>query len=221
MPSANNPHDDAKLLVSSSSSPQPAQPAHFRAQTLVANVLDITSLNADAGQPARVSNLSHSNLTSSVGRSAQNAVANQQAHAQLNLALVGKVTNQLQNVTTTEARSSVDVITDNSLAEAISALKASVQALGPGPSPRPYPPPPFDWKRILKALQRVLAEIAEIEKVNNRVSGDGSMNAPYTGSPLYIQASVTLGFRNLLPPSLDLEIINGRLHAATPLAARP
>lgn len=221
MPSANTPHDDAKLLVSSTPGHQPATPGLSRAQTAVTNVLDLTSLNANAGQPARASNLSHANLTSTVGRSAQNAVANQQAHAQLNIALVGKVTNQMQNITPTAARTSVDVITDNSLAEAIAALKAAVQALGPGPSPRPYPTPPLDWNRVLKALQRLLSEITEIEKVNARLVGDGSMNAPYCGSPLYIQATVTLGFRNLLPQNLDLEIVNGRLHAGTPLESKP
>jgi DNA-binding transcriptional MocR family regulator len=205
---------DATLQVNPASGPQPVPPHPSRVRSAVTDVLDLTSLHTNAGQPARVSNLSHENITATVNRGAQNAVANQQAHAQLNLALVGKIANRLQNLQPITARSSVEILTDNDLAEAIAALKAAVVSLDGGSSVIPVPG--FDWARLLQALRRLLAEIIEIEKVNERLTGDGSLEHPYHGSPLYATASVTLGFPDRQPSELELDAVGDRLRAEPP-----
>jgi len=79
-------------------------------------------------QPAMLSNLAYSNTIANTNLSQQNAVANQQAMNELGIAIVGKTVNSLTNLGPLEARSAVDVLTGNSLAEEIADLKAAIQA---------------------------------------------------------------------------------------------
>jgi hypothetical protein len=202
MPSPNHPQD-ATLQV------KPASPGTPQAQLgppldQINNVLELTSLNANGSHPARIANVAHANLTSSVNRSAQNAVANQQAHTQLNLTLVGKMTNKVQNLEPGSARSVVEILTDNDLAETLISLKAVVASLDKG-----HPVTPFNWQRLLVVLKKVLAEIEMIETVNSRLHGDGTIAHPYSSDnqPIYVKAPVTLGFPGWHPQQLDLEVL--------------
>jgi hypothetical protein len=79
-------------------------------------------------QPAMLSNLAYSNVVANTNLSQQNAVANQQAMNELGISIVGKTVNSLTNLGPLEARSAVDVLTGNSLAETIADLKATIQA---------------------------------------------------------------------------------------------
>src|SRR5882757_3100014 len=93
-----------------------------------ATVIGITNLKSVGEQPAMLSNLAYSNTIANTNLSQQNAVANQQAMNELGIAIVGKTVNSLTNLGPLEARSAVDVLTGNSLAEEIADLKATIQA---------------------------------------------------------------------------------------------
>lgn len=93
-----------------------------------ATVVAISNLKAVAEQPAMLSNLAFSNVVANTNLLQQNAVANQQAMNELGISIVGKVVNSLTNLGPVEARSAVDVLTDNALAEQIADLKAAIQA---------------------------------------------------------------------------------------------
>lgn len=81
-----------------------------------------------ADQPAILANLALSNVISNINLSQQNAVANQQAMNELSISIVGKVVNSLTNLSPLEARSAVDVLTNNEVAQQIADLKATVAA---------------------------------------------------------------------------------------------
>lgn len=172
---------DSKDSGSSSSTP-PSLPQ-------ISSVLDLTTLNVDAGQPARLHNLSHANVVSNVGRSAQNAVSNQQAHSQLAMSILGQAVTGVQNLGPMEARSSVDVLTNNEMAQAIADLKAAAQSFsgsaggggGGGGSA-------ISLWQLIKRL---------IELINHRLEGDGTLAHPFRlvdGGPVFAQATVTFGF---------------------------
>ena len=103
----------------------PAQsPALAEAET----VLSISSLKSIAEQPAMLANLAYANLIANTNLSQQNAVANQQAMNELGISVVGKTVNTVSNLGPLEARSAVDVLTDNSLADEIASLRAVIEA---------------------------------------------------------------------------------------------
>ncbi|MBV6812419.1 R body protein [Xanthomonas axonopodis pv. passiflorae] len=75
-----------------------------------------------------LSNLAYSNVLASNNLGQQNAVSNQQAVTELGIPVVAKATNSLSNIGPLEARSAVDVLTSNELAQTITDLKATVSA---------------------------------------------------------------------------------------------
>lgn len=91
-------------------------------------VLAITSLKSIAEQPAMLANLLFANTITNVNLSQQNAVANQQAMNELGISVVGKMVNKISDLGPLEARSAVDVLTDNALADEIASLKAVIQS---------------------------------------------------------------------------------------------
>ncbi len=93
-----------------------------------ATVIGITNLKSVGEQPAMLSNLAYSNTIANTNLSQQNAVANQQAMNELGIAVTGKTVNLVSNLGPLEARSAVDVLTNNELAESIASLKASLDA---------------------------------------------------------------------------------------------
>jgi len=157
-------------------------------------VLAVTSLNSNAGQPARLTNLTQSNIVANVNRSAQNAVSNQQAHSQLALTVLGKAVNNVQNLGPLETRASLDALTQNTLAQELADLSAVIAALGGGgigPAPAPR------WPAIIRALLQLAREIDRIIAGNARLTGNGTYEDPYvvaSGSRFYVKAPITLAF---------------------------
>jgi len=101
------------------------------ASDAIAQTIDATavaSLKAIASQPAMLSNLAYSNLIANVNLAQQNAVANQQAMNELGISIVGKTVNKVSDLGPLEARSAVDVLTNNELAQSIADLKATLAA---------------------------------------------------------------------------------------------
>ena len=91
-------------------------------------VAAIGSIKSIAEQPAMLSNLAYANTVANTNLSQQNAVANQQAMNQLGISIVGKTVNNVANLGPLEARSAVDVLTDNSLADEIASLRSTLEA---------------------------------------------------------------------------------------------
>jgi hypothetical protein len=111
-------------------SPSSSIPRSITVSNLPEDVLSavaIGNLKAIAEQPAMLSNLAYSNLVANTNLSQQNAVANQQAMNELGISIVAKATNSISNLGPLEARSAVDVLTDNDVAQNIADLKASLQ----------------------------------------------------------------------------------------------
>lgn len=90
----------------------------------------IGNLKAVAEQPAMLSNLAYSNMVANTNLSQQNAVANQQAMNELGISVTGKTVNLVSNLSPLEARSAVDVLSNNELAQTIADLKATLSAFG-------------------------------------------------------------------------------------------
>lgn len=88
----------------------------------------IGNLKCISEQPAMISNLAYANLVSNTNLSQQNAVSNQQAMNELGIAVVGKTVNNVANLGPLEARSAVDILSNNELAQTIADLKATLQA---------------------------------------------------------------------------------------------
>lgn len=185
------PKDNSSVTVTSTDDAPPLPPV--LAQTN--NVLEITSLNANAGHPARLSNLGYSNVVTNTNTGSQNAVANQQAHSQLALSILGSTTGRVQALTPLEARSSVDVLTNDEVAQSLADLGAVLAAFGAPRRPRPGP-----IRRELDELIRILGKIFHTISGDARISGDGTAKNPYsaTQGPIFVQAPITLGF--LVPP---------------------
>ena len=106
-----------------SDAPAPANPI---ADT--ATVVAIANLKSIAEQPAMLSNLAYANSIANTNLSQQNAVANQQAMNELGISIVGKTVNTVSNLGPLEARSAVDILTNNELAQTIADLKTTIAA---------------------------------------------------------------------------------------------
>ncbi|CAM3473149.1 hypothetical protein [Paracidovorax anthurii] len=94
----------------------------------VVSAVAIGNLKAISEQPAMLSNLAYSNVVTTNNLGQQNAVSNQRAVGELGLPLVAKATNTISNIGPLEARSAVDVLTNDELAQTIADLKAVVDA---------------------------------------------------------------------------------------------
>ena len=94
----------------------------------VIEAVAIGNLKCISEQPAMLSNLAYSNTVANTNLSMQNAVANQQAMNELGVSVVGKAVNTVSNLGPLEARSAVDILTNNEVAQAIVDLKAAVTA---------------------------------------------------------------------------------------------
>ncbi|MBN2069311.1 MAG: RebB family R body protein [Opitutales bacterium] len=90
-------------------------------------VIGVSNLKSVAEQPAMLSNLSFSNTVANTNLSQQNAVANQQAMNELGVSILGKTVNKVSDLGPLEARSAVDILTNNELAQDMASLKASIQ----------------------------------------------------------------------------------------------
>lgn len=95
----------------------------------VVHSVAIGNLKAIAEQPAMISNLAYGNLVANTNLSQQNAVAYQQAMNELGLALVGRVSGNVTNLSPLESRSATDVLTQNDMAQLLASLKAVLTEL--------------------------------------------------------------------------------------------
>ncbi|HNB02228.1 hypothetical protein [Nitrosomonas sp.] len=93
----------------------------------VINSVAIGNLKAISEQPAMLSNLAYSNVVSTSNLGQQNAVANQQAVGELGISITAKGSNTVSNSDPLTARSAVDILTNNELAQTIADLKAVLQ----------------------------------------------------------------------------------------------
>lgn len=91
-------------------------------------VIGVTNLKSVGEQPAMLSNLAYSNTVSNTNLSHQNAVSNQQAMNELAISVVGKTVNKVSDLGPLEARSAVDILTNDEVAQTIADLKATLQA---------------------------------------------------------------------------------------------
>lgn len=204
-------HPDASVRVTPGDKPKPT-PADNVALENIHQVLEIADLHANGGQASRLSNLTHANITANTNRGAQNAIANQQAHSLLNVSILGKAANKVQNLGPLEARSSVDILTNNEIAQTLMDLKGAVQAFAGGGG---SPVPPSRYPQLRKLLERLIAQIKLINDRNQRVKGDGTRSNPFIideDARLYVTASCTLGFPGQSTINLDLlrQLLVGR-----------
>ncbi len=94
----------------------------------VVSAVAITNLKSVGEQPAMLANLAYSNTLTNTNLAQQNAVANQQAMNELGIAIVAQGTRTVSNAGPLEARSAVDVLTNNELGQTIADMKATVKA---------------------------------------------------------------------------------------------
>ena len=94
----------------------------------VISAVAIGNLKSISEQPAMLSNLAFMNTAANTNLSQQNAVANQQAMNELGISIVAKASNTVSNLGPLEARSAVDILTNDELAQTIADLKATIQA---------------------------------------------------------------------------------------------
>lgn len=177
----------------------------------ITGVLSLTSLETNATGASRFANLGYANVTTNVNVSAQNAVSNQQAHSQLNRSVVGMSVNQVSNLGPLEARSSVDVLTDNELAQTLADLRAVLDGFDSDGGPWPMP---NHWPALVRLVREILAAVAAIEKQNAQLRGTGTSTDPYWtvgDQMLYVLAPVSLVFVDVSPEDLHL---NQEIHGA-------
>ncbi|MCH6257819.1 hypothetical protein MLD52_14775 [Puniceicoccaceae bacterium K14] len=162
-------------------------------------VIDTTSLLSQGQMPSNISNQAYSNTIQSRNISSQNAVSNQQALNQLGISVVGKSVNNVGNLDPLESRSSVDVLTNNELAQTILDLKAAVDAFAGG-SNKPLSP-----KSLLDLIKRIIALFKEIEEANAKLKGKGTYEDPYrSNSKIYVDAPIIVGFKGVPPSKVHL-----------------
>lgn len=103
----------------------------FQLPSDIVQSVAIGNLKAIAEQPAMISNLAYGNTVANTNLSQQNAVANQQAMNELGVAITGRTVARVGNLGPLEARSAVDVLTNDELAQTLADLKSTLQAFTP------------------------------------------------------------------------------------------
>lgn len=88
----------------------------------------IANVKAVAEQPAQLANIQLGNLIQNTNQAQENAVSFQQTLNSIQATVLGKVVNMLTTLGPLEAMSAQQILTGNSVAQEIGALKASVQA---------------------------------------------------------------------------------------------
>lgn len=130
----------------------------------------IGNLKAISEHPAMLSNLAYSNVVSTTNLGQQNAIANQQAVGELGISITAKGSNTISNLDPLTARSAVDILTNNELAQTIADLKSVVNAFGSEPGK--------------KIRSEWFAEIIKLIELGIRVE-DGQLQVP-AGVPIFV-----------------------------------
>jgi hypothetical protein len=125
----------------------------------VVSATAIANLKAISEQPAMLSNLAFANSVSSTNLGQQNAVTNQRSVSDLGISTLARGTNTVSNLGPMQARSAVDALSNNELAQTIADLKAVVAGFAGAPpvpvSPGRHP----DLWRLLKELIKLGLDI--------------------------------------------------------------
>ena len=174
-----------------------------------ATVVGATSLTVTGQSSSMVSNLAFANAVSNKNRSHQNALSLQQNMNGLGIAIVGKAANDVANLGPLEGRSSVDVLTDNALADAIAGLKGAVAAFGGGAGGNVVP---GGWglSALVKMIRQLAKLLEPVMKANKNLQGSGAENDPYiikdANQPLFVDTPVTLACTNVSADQLKKEL---------------
>lgn len=150
----------------------------------VVSSVAIGNLKAISEQPAMLSNLAYSNVVSSNNLGQQNAVANQQSISELGISLVAKGTNTVSDLGPMEARSSVDVLTNNELAQTIADMKATLQAFA-DPSTR-------NKRGFLARLKALLDHGIKVDEQGRIIIGPGGATVVFEGKYAKEDVQITL-----------------------------
>lgn len=118
----------------------------------VVSAVAIGNLKAISEQPAMLSNLAFANVVASNNLGQQNAVSNQRSVGELGLSTLANGTNTVSNLGPLEARSAVDVLSNNELAQTIADLKSTLEAFASPPAGGAPGPLPLPLLRDLLAL---------------------------------------------------------------------
>ena len=127
-------------------------------QEEVTQAVAVGNLKSISEQPAMLSNLAYANAVQSTDMVAKNATSSQQGLNEVGQAVVSRGAGELLKIGPLEARSAVDVLTDNALAEAIADLKGTLAAFATAP-----PPVLLNNPSLQSDFRRLLATLTEIE----------------------------------------------------------
>ncbi|MBN2069313.1 MAG: hypothetical protein JW739_06725 [Opitutales bacterium] len=170
------------------------------------SVINTSSLMTIAGNPAEASDLSLNNAISQRNLSQQNAVSNQQRVQSLGLSVLGKTVRKVSAPTVLEARSSMDVISGNEMAETLASLKAAIDMFNNGASPVN---PDSPRRKLIKKL----VELIRILELNYLYQGKGTYEDPLvmrqSQAKLYLTLDACLGFKGISAEQLDVSEDNG------------
>lgn len=118
------------------SSPGPSNPPPS-IDPIILESVETSGLMSISTQPAMLSNVAWSNDVANNNLGAQNAVANQQAMNELRSSVVSHAVSRVSDLAPLEARSAVDVLTNDEMAQTIADLKGTLAAFASGRSPTP------------------------------------------------------------------------------------
>jgi len=164
----------------------------------IVSAVAIGNLKAVSEQPAMYSNLAYSNSVASNNLGGQNAVSNQQAMNELGLSVIAKGTKTVSDLQPLTARSSVDVLTNNELAQTMADLKSVISAF-------------TGATRKKMKLPDVLALLEKLADLNIHIDDNGDVvfkSAPVTilVEGEYTSEDVVLTFDN---KHLKIEVSKG------------
>lgn len=170
------------------------------------SIINTSSLMAIAGNPAEASGLSLNNAISQRNLSQQNAVSHQQRIQSLGISVLGKTVRKVSAPTVLEARSAMDVLSGNEMAEVLASLKAAIDMFNDGSSPvSPVSP----RRKLIKKL----VELIRILELNYFYQGKGTYEDPLvmkqTQAKLYLTLDACLGFKGISAEQLDVSENNG------------
>jgi len=100
----------------------------------ITEAIAIANVKSVAEQPAQLANILLGNLIQNTNQAQENAVSFQQTQNSIQATVLGKVVNMLTSLGPLESMSAQQILTGNSVAQEIGALKASIQAFTTTPT---------------------------------------------------------------------------------------
>lgn len=201
---------ESSFTGTSTSSPQPSADV-----ANIATVGAITSLTSEGNQPSLLSNLAYSHIVQVQNGSAQNAIANQRSHSQVAVAVLGKSVNAVQNLTPSQTRAAVDVLTGSEPASQLTALQSMLAAFTKQPSGGGGSKSEFGLLQQLLATLRVVSDdLKKVFERNEELQGSGTPEDPFESKALlYVEPPVALVFAGVSPQDLNLAVDKDQVRA--------